>query len=110
MLNIFIYTFVGKSLITPKYRTKKNRRSKSERKHDDYKQGEVFNDNKKREKNNKIQSRRVNINGMWQKTTQTKMQQVRVSRGKDKASSRKHGASPYAKMTTCGKKEMILGS
>lgn len=33
------------------------------------------------------------------------MQQVRVSRGKDKASSRKHGASPYAKMTTCGKKE-----
>lgn len=35
---------------------------------------------------------------------QTKTQQVRVTRGKDKVSLRKHGASPYVKMTTCGKK------
>lgn len=40
-----------------------------------------------------------------EKTMQTKTQQVRVTRGKDKTSLREHGASPYAKMTTCGKKE-----
>uniref|UniRef100_K1RUC4 Uncharacterized protein n=1 Tax=Magallana gigas TaxID=29159 RepID=K1RUC4_MAGGI len=36
---------------------------------------------------------------------QTRTQQVRITRGKDKTSFREHGASPYAKMTTCGKKE-----
>lgn len=37
--------------------------------------------------------------------TQTKTQQVRVTHGKDNVSLRKHGASPYARMTTCGEKE-----
>lgn len=36
---------------------------------------------------------------------QTKTHQVRVTRGEDKVSLRKYCASPYAKMTTCGKKE-----
>eukprot|EP00105_Crassostrea_gigas_P010096 XP_011425257.1 PREDICTED: uncharacterized protein LOC105326777 [Crassostrea gigas] len=40
-----------------------------------------------------------------EKTMQTRTQQVRITRGKDKTSFREHGASPYAKMTTCGKKE-----
>lgn len=38
------------------------------------------------------------------KHAKIRTQQVRVSRGKDKVS-RKHDASLYAKMTTCGKKE-----
>ena len=40
-----------------------------------------------------------------EKTMQTRTQQVRITRRKDKTSLREHGASPYAKMTTCGKKE-----
>lgn len=40
-----------------------------------------------------------------EKTMRTKTQKVRVTRGKDKTSLREHGASLYAKMTTCGKKE-----
>lgn len=39
-----------------------------------------------------------------EKTTQTKTKQVRVKRGKNKATLRNHDASPYAKMTACGKK------
>lgn len=58
---------MGKTLIKPKYRIKGNRRSKSERRHDDNKHGKVFNGNKKQEKNNKIQSRIVNINRMGRK-------------------------------------------
>lgn len=40
-----------------------------------------------------------------EKTMQTRTQQIRITRGKDKTSLREHGASPYAKITTCGKKE-----
>lgn len=104
MLNIFIYTFEGKTLIKPKYRTKKpvEAKVKEDTMTTNMEMSSMV--TRSRRKITRFNQEESISTECDEKFMQTKTQQVRVSRGKDKFS-RKHDASPYAKMTTCGKNE-----